>query len=167
MPKPKTKKELLNRSQNNYKDLMAIINTFSKEDAHKEFPKGTLNRNIKDVLAHLHEWHLMFLEWYKIGMNGQKPEMPVKGYTWRTLPELNKEIWKKYKDIELEKAKSSLSDSYKQIQNVLKKHTNEELFEKKKYKWTGSASLGAYLISNTSSHYNWAIKMIKKSTKNF
>ena len=37
--------------------------------------------------------------------------------------------------------------------------------EKKKYKWTGSTSLGAYLVSATSSHYDWAYKLIKKCLK--
>ncbi|HOP45228.1 MAG TPA: ClbS/DfsB family four-helix bundle protein, partial [Flavobacteriales bacterium] len=38
----------------------------------------------------------------------------------------------------------------------------EELFEKKRYRWTGSTSLGAYLVSATSSHYDWALKLIQK-----
>lgn len=165
MPRPKSKKELLELSQANYNKLLELINLYSKTEVEKEFPVGTLNRNIKDVLAHLHEWHVMMLGWYKVGMKGEKPDMPTKGYTWRTLPELNREIWKKYKDIELKTAKELLDKSYNQIQNVIKKHSNEELFEKKRYKWTGSTSLGAYLVSNSSSHYDWAIKLIKKSIK--
>ena len=165
MPRPKSKKELLELSRINYEKLLELANSYSKSKIEKEFPIGTLNRNIKDVLAHLHEWHVMMLKWYNVGMTGEMPDMPVKGYTWQTLPELNKKIQKKYKDIEFQKAKKLLDDSYKQIQNVIKKHTDEELFEKKRYKWTGSTSLGAYLISNTSSHYDWAIKLIKKAMK--
>lgn len=165
MPKPKSKKELLELSQANYEELLELVNSYSKSQVEKEFPIGTLNRNIKDVLAHLHEWHLMMLEWYATGMKGEKPDMPAKGYTWRTLPELNLKIWEKYKDFELQRAKDLLDESYEQIQSIIKKHTDEELFEKKRYKWTGSTSLGAYLISNASSHYDWAIKLIKKSIK--
>lgn len=50
---------------------------FSEQN--KEFPLETLNRNIRDVLMHLHNWHLMMLNWYETGMAGQKPEMPAKG----------------------------------------------------------------------------------------
>jgi hypothetical protein len=64
-----------------------------------------------------------------------------------------------------QRAKTLLDASYQDIQKLIIAHTNEELFEKKRYKWTGSTSLGAYLISNTSSHYDWAIKLIKKSMK--
>lgn len=165
MSRPKSKKELLEQSQNNYKKLKEVINIYSEEEILKEFPKGTLNRNIKDILAHLQEWHLMMLEWYRIGMKGKKPDMPAKGYTWRTLPELNREIWNKHKNIELKSIKILLDDSYEQIQGIIIKHSDEELFQKKRYKWTGSTSLGEYLVSNTSSHYDWAIKLIKKSMK--
>ena len=165
MSRPKSKNELLELSQNNYIKLLGLVNSYSNEDVKREFPIGTLNRNIKDVLAHLHQWHLMMLEWYKIGMNGEKPDMPAKGYTWKTMPELNKKIWEDYRNIKLEEAKELLDKSYSEVQKLIKKHSNDELFEKKRFKWTGTTSLAAYLISNTSSHYDWGSKLIKKSMK--
>ena len=108
---------------------------------------------------------MMFLDWYHIGMKGEKPNMPKKGYTWKTLPELNKSIQKQYSGVNLEKAIRLLEDSFQQVQNIISKHSNQDLFEKKKYRWTGSTSLAAYLILNTSSHYSWAIKLIKRSLK--
>ncbi|CAM1361644.1 conserved hypothetical protein [Tenacibaculum sediminilitoris] len=130
MPKPKPKKELLELSQANYRKLLELVNSYSNSEVEMEFPVGTLNRNIKDVLAHLHKWHLMVLCWYNVGMKGKKPDMPAKGHTWRTLPKLNQEIWVKYKDIELKEAKELLGESYKRTQNVIKQHSDKELFEK-------------------------------------
>ncbi|MFT5762677.1 MAG: hypothetical protein ACI8X3_000092 [Saprospiraceae bacterium] len=163
MQEPKTKTELIELSQNNYKKLIDLVNSYSKEEIEREFPEGTLNRNVRDVLAHLHHWHLMLLDWYKIGMNGEKPDMPSKGYTWKTLPGLNKKIWKEYQNVELEPVKEFLDISFANVQKIISNHTNEEIYEKNKYKWTGTTSLGGYLISNTSSHYDWAIKLVKKS----
>ncbi|MBK7638470.1 MAG: ClbS/DfsB family four-helix bundle protein [Saprospiraceae bacterium] len=37
-----------------------------------------MNRNIKDVLAHLHQWHVMMIGWYDCGMKGEKPDIPAK-----------------------------------------------------------------------------------------
>lgn len=144
---------------------MELVNGYSPEELNKEFPKGRLNRNIRDVLTHLHHWHILLLGWYKVGMKGGKPDMPAKGYTWKTLPDLNQIIWEDYQDTDVQKAKVLLKGSYKKVQALIDKHSEKELFEKKKYKWTGSTSLAAYLISNTSSHYDWAIKRIKKSMK--
>lgn len=55
--------------------------------------------------------------------------------------------------------------SFEKVFPIIEKHTDEELFTKKKYKWTGSTSLGSYLISATSSHYDWALKLMKKGLK--
>jgi hypothetical protein len=62
MPRPKTKEQLLKLSRGNYKKLNDLIDSFSDEEQRTDFPEGTMNRNISDVLAHLHHWHLMFLD---------------------------------------------------------------------------------------------------------
>lgn len=163
MARPKSKIELVELSIKNFEKLIQFIDQLSHEIQLKEFPKGTLNRNICDVLAHLHHWHLMMKEWYEVGMKGDKPAMPATGYTWKTVPKLNKTIWEKYRTENLKEIKTLLRASFEEIQNLIDAHSNEELFEKKRYKWTGSTSLGAYFISATSSHYEWAFKLIKKS----
>ncbi len=166
MPRPKTKDELLRLSQKNYSKLIDFADSFSEKEQLTEFPEGYLNRNIRDVLAHLHHWHLMFVDWHKTGMKGDKPDMPAKGYTWKTLPDLNLKIQEKYTGKTPEEVRKMLNGSFNSIQKIINRHTEEELFEKKKYKWTGTTSLGAYLISTTSSHYDWAYKLIKKCKKN-
>lgn len=165
MPRPKSKKELLEASQKKFKDLCSLLDSFSDQEIQKEFPEGTLNRNIRDVIAHLHFWHLMLFDWYEKGLQGIKPDMPAKGYTWKTMPELNKNIWEKSQSINLVQARQLLNQSFQKSQEIINKHSDKELFEKKKYAWTGSTSLAAYLIQNTSSHYAWAIKLIKKGMK--
>ena len=165
MPKPKNKEELLIASQGNFERLMALINAIPTEERQAEFPEGTLNRNIRDVLAHLHHWHLMQLNWYEVGMQGQKPDMPAKGYGWKDTPQLNRQIWEDYQNTSLGDVQKMLHTSYQQLQSVIQRHSNEELFEKKRYAWTGSTSLGAYLIANTSSHYDWGYRLIRKMTK--
>lgn len=165
MPRPKNKTELLDLGRRNFGSLMEFINNLSPEEQNREFPEGTMNRNIRDVLMHLHHWHLMLLEWYKTGMTGEKPEMPAKGYTWKTMPDLNKVIQEKYSTTKLEDSKSNLESSYQKVRQAIEKHSNEELFEKKRYKWTGTTSMGAYFISATSSHYDWALKLIRKAKR--
>lgn len=167
MPRPQNKEALQHLSKENYAKLMGFVQTFSIEQQEKDFPEGTLNRNIRDVLAHLHHWHLLMLNWYHVGMKGEKPAMPAEGYSWRTLPDYNIEVQKKYAEISLNESKTLLDSSFKKLQDLIESHSNDELFEKKRYKWTGSTSLGAYLISNTSSHYDWAYKLIKKQTKSW
>ncbi|MDR2808302.1 MAG: ClbS/DfsB family four-helix bundle protein, partial [Spirochaetaceae bacterium] len=71
----------------------------------------------------------------------------------------------KYKGTELKKAITMLKKSHQDIMALIEKHTDHDLFTKKKYKWTGTTSLGSYLISATSSHYDWGLKTIKPLKK--
>jgi hypothetical protein len=165
MPRPKTKKELIELSRQNFDKLLGYIDQLTEEEREDDFPAGILNRNIRDVLAHLHHWHMLFLNWYQVGMGGQKPEMPAKGYTWKTTSALNTTIQKKYEDTPLKKVRKLLNQSFDDVQEIIGRHTDKELFEKKRYHWTGSTSLGSYLVSATSSHCDWALKLIKRAKK--
>ena len=165
MSRPASKTELLEKSKETFQNLNGFIEQLPSEQQQKEFPKGIMNRNIRDVLMHLHHWHLMFLKWYEVGMSGKKPVMPAKGYTWKTTPDLNQWILKNYQNLPLEDAKILLKESHRNVEKIIEDHTDKELFEKKRFKWTGTTSLGAYLVSTTSSHYEWALKLIKRAKK--
>ncbi|WP_413283737.1 ClbS/DfsB family four-helix bundle protein [Vibrio sp. MA40-2] len=43
--------------------------------------------------------------------------------------------------------------------------SNEELFTKQYFDWTGTTSLGSYCISALPSHYDWALKPTPRSRK--
>lgn len=160
MARAKNKTELVESSQRQYQVLMALV---------EEIPEDMLTQpgvnqlwTVKDILAHLHAWHKLFLTWYEAGMAGSKPEMPAPGYTWKQTPELNEKIYQDHKDIPYAQVRDHLHGTFQQVFAVIEAHSDDELFTKKLYKWTGSTSLGCYLISATASHYLWAYDMIKK-----
>jgi hypothetical protein len=165
MSRPTNKAELLSLSSKNYVKLISHINQLPTELKETPFHPGTMNRNIRDVLAHLHEWQMMMISWYEVGMTGEKPDIPAKGFTWKTVPDLNRIIHQKHKKEQLQTIQSLLSESHKKVTELIEQHSDEELFQKKRYHWTGTTSLGAYFISATSSHYDWALKLIKKGLK--
>jgi hypothetical protein len=164
MPRPTNKKGLLELADLNFNKLLEFIDGLPEDIKTKTYKNDELNdrdKTVSDVICHLHEWHLMMVNWYKIGMSGKKPAIPAEDVTWQTLPILNRRIWEKYKGTELKKAITMFKKSHKDIMVLIEKHTDNELFSKKKYQWTVTTSLGAYLISSTSSHYEWGIKTIK------
>lgn len=55
MARPKTKEELIELSSENCERLNRLADSFTLEEQLREFPEGTMNRNIRDVLAHLHQ----------------------------------------------------------------------------------------------------------------
>ena len=168
MPRPTNKTELLLVSEENLKKLLAFIGSLPKDYQMKAYVNNELNdrdKTIADVICHLHEWHLMMKNWYNTGMSGKKPAIPAEDVTWQTLPILNHRIYDKYKGTELSEAIKLLKMSHKEIMELIQKHSDDELFTKKKYMWTGTTSLGAYLVSATSSHYDWALKTIRPIKK--
>jgi hypothetical protein len=170
MPRPTNKQQLISLANENFTKLFKLVNSFDQQAKKAEFIfDNNRDKNIKDILVHLHHWHFMMLNWHCVGMTGQKPDMPATGYTWKTIKELNKEIWQKYQTTDFDTAVKLLNHSFEEVINTIKNHSNEELFEKKRYPWTGTTSMGSYFISATSSHYDWAMKLLrkyKKSTKN-
>ncbi|MDO4782108.1 MAG: ClbS/DfsB family four-helix bundle protein [Capnocytophaga felis] len=165
MPRPQSKEELLFLAEENYQKLCKFIQKLPENQRTTEFPNGTMNRNIRDVIGHLYHWHQLFLNWYVVGMKGDKPKIPKEGYTFADTPRLNKDIWEECQGVSLEKAIEFFEKSHQEVFKIIKNHTDEQLFTKKYYRWTGITSLGTYLISATSSHYDWGLKLIQKCIK--
>jgi hypothetical protein len=44
---------------------------------------------------------------------------------------------------------------------VLFGYSDDDLFTKKRYAWTGTTSVGSYAVSATSSHYVWASGLVR------
>lgn len=165
MPRPKTKAELLSANSDRFARLNEAIDALSPTQIKAKFPFEHRDKNVRDVLAHLHAWHKLMLDWYETGMAGSKPEMPAKGYTWRTTPELNNAIWEKYQRTSLQSVRKKLDESHEALMQMILQHSNDELFTKCFYAWTGTTSLGSYLVSATSSHYDWALKILRRVGK--
>jgi hypothetical protein len=43
-------------------------------------------------------------------------------------------------------------------------YTDDELFTKKRYRWTGSTSVANYAVSATTSHYDWVRTQVRAFT---
>jgi hypothetical protein len=163
MARAKTKGELIDSSQKEFENLLDLVNTIPNQQLSE--PGVCESWSVKDILAHLHAWHMLFLTWYQEGITGIKPPMPAPGYTWKQTPELNQVLFEEYMNEDYQIVLTSLKESHQEVFSVIEKHSEEELFTKKLFKWTGTTSMGSYLISNTASHYNWASDLIKKWAK--
>lgn len=166
MARASHKIDLVNDTKQGYEDLMKLIKSFSEEEQEAIFLFEDRDKNIRDVLIHLHEWHNMMIRWYKEGtIEKGNPSIPREGYTWGTIAEMNMEIWKQYQSTSLEKAKKLLEETHNKVLSLIEGHTNEELFLRNQYKWTGDSVLGSYFASSTASHYEWAEKKIKRQQR--
>ncbi len=165
MPRAKTKNELLINATNQFGRMWDIINGLSIEDTNKLFNFEDRDKNIRDILIHLHEWHNLLLKWVNSNTNNNSQAFLPDGYNWKTYGKLNIVFWEKHQKTSYKDATKMVMGSHKLVIEVLGEFTDEELFTKKHYNWTGSTSLGSYCVSSTSSHYDWAIKKIHKHIK--
>ncbi|MCR4692585.1 MAG: ClbS/DfsB family four-helix bundle protein [Firmicutes bacterium] len=176
MPRPKTKDELLLAAEDNYKKLLDIIDGMSEEelstpfdfskDKSKKEAHWLRDKNLRDVLAHLYEWHQLLIKWVNENQKGNNIPFLPEPYNWKTYGDMNVGFWEKHQNTSLQTIKSMFQKSHKDVVLLIKSFQDEDLFEKGKYKWVGGTVLGSYFVSTTSSHYDWAIKKLKAHKKN-
>jgi hypothetical protein len=165
MSRPTTKADLLTAIDGQFCKLWKLIDSMTEQEQIDTFKFDDRDRNIRDVLIHLYEWHQLLLNWANANREGvQKPFLP-EPYNWRTYPAMNIEFLKKHQQTAYGDSKKMLKDSHCEVMTLIETFSDRELFTKKYFAWTGTSSLGAYCVSATSSHYEWAIKKIKRHVK--
>lgn len=175
MARPTTKTDLIEAANLNYTKLWELINSMNEEVQAKEFnfDDATLgkeahwkrDKNIRDVLIHLYEWHQLLLNWVTSNQNGENKSFLPNPYNWKTYGDMNVGFFEKHQNTLYETSKEMLENSHKEVMNLIEKFTSEELFAKGQFDWTGTTTLGSYCVSATASHYDWAMKKIKKHIK--
>ena len=165
MPRPTTKEALIHAANRQFEKLWKLIDGMSPQEQTSAFAFEDRDKNLRDVLVHLYEWHQLLLNWVTANQNGENKPFLSAPYNWKTYPDMNVGFWGKHQNTPYDKAKTMLMDSHKQVVALIETFTDDELFTKKHFPWTGTTSLGSYCVSATSSHYDWAMKKIKQHIK--
>jgi hypothetical protein len=165
MARATTKKDLQQDSAANFDKMFELINSMTMEQQEKRFSFEDRDKNIRDVLVHLWEWHQLLLKWIDSNMSGQKVGFLPEPYNWKTYPQMNVKFWEKHQNTSYSESITLLKESHHKVMALIDTFSNEQLFEKKVFSWTGTTSLGSYCVSATTSHYEWAMKKIKTHKK--
>ena len=169
MPRPTTKVDLTEAANSQFEKMWALIEQKGNKNLEFNFDEGfnkkeahwSRDKNLRDVLVHLYEWHELLLRWVLANQAGEAVSFLPAPYNWRTYGQMNVELWEKHQSTEYEEAKAMLKESHRAVMELIDGFDNEELFAKGSFSWTGTSTLGSYCVSATSSHYAWAIKKIK------
>lgn len=175
MPRPQTKNDLLEAASTNYDKLLKMIDSMTELERNTEFDfladdkkkeaHWKRDKNLRDVLIHLHEWHNLMLEWVENNKSGIRKPFLMEGYNWKTYGDMNIVFWKRNQGLAMEEAMEQFKESHEKIMQKIAEMSNEELFQKNVFDWVGGSTIGSYFISVTSSHYDWAMKKIKAHRK--
>jgi len=169
MSRPTTKAELVAAANEQWNKLWKMIDSIPGGAESIAFNFGSdpklkeahwkRDKNMRDVLVHLYEWHELFLRWEAENMKGANNHFLPAPYTWRTYGDMNIEFWKKHQSTPYDEAVRLLNESHEKVMRIIDSHSNEELFTKF-YPWTDG--LGSYCVSVAPSHYDWAVKKVKQ-----
>lgn len=175
MARPKNKTELIVAANEKYGKLVKMMEDMTERELSVEFDFAAdekkkeahwkRDKNLRDILIHLYEWHQLLIAWIGANRNGEeKPFLPEQ-YTWKTYGNMNIAFWKKHQNTSLQTAKEKLEESHAIVMGLMEEFSNEQLFSRGVYGWTGGTTLGSYFISVTSSHYEWAMKKLRAHKK--
>ncbi|EGO62686.1 ClbS/DfsB family four-helix bundle protein [Acetonema longum] len=176
MPRPAAKPDLIKAANEQFEKMWKLIGSMTNDGQNAAFNFGDdigteahwkRDKNLRDVLVHLYEWHQLLLDWVNANRSGKAKSFLPAPYNWRTYGDMNVEFWKKHQSTPYETSKEMLRESHEKVMVLIDGFSNEELFEKGCLPWAGTSTLGSYCVSETSSHYDWAIKKIKAHIKTY
>lgn len=158
-----TKQALIDKEYKAYQALVSFIEQIPLDVQEKNFANYDRDENIKDVLVHLYEWHLLLFHWIEEGVvKALDVAMPKKGYSWRMLDKLNMDIKHKHQNTSLQEAKQLLDNSFNQTLVVIKERTETELFTPRYYPFAKRFAIATFIEDCGANHYAWAIAQIKQ-----
>jgi hypothetical protein len=163
MGRPTTKAELAAAADREFDRLWAAVDAVPVGD--RERAGACEAWSVKDLLAHLHAWQEMTLNWEQAGSAGEHPSIPAEGYTFAETPALNEAIHQRSMNDAWDDVVARLRVTHSELRAVIERYSGDDLFTKQRFAWTRSTSVGAYLVSATSSHYAWASKLIRTWSK--
>ena len=177
MARATTKQQLVSDANTQFEKLFALINSmgegaqtagfdFGGELPGKEAHWGR-DKNLRDVLVHLYEWHMLLLNWVAANQKGEQTPFLPAPYNWKTYGEMNVGFWEKHQDTPYGKSIEMLKESHEKVLALAGGFSDEQLFSKGVFDWVGGSALGQYFVSATASHYAWAIKKIKAHIKTY
>ena len=167
MPRPTTKTELIAAANAQFEKLWKLIDGMPEEMQCAAFAFEDRDKNVRDVLVHLYEWHQLQLRWVQANLEGEASPFLPPPYTWKTYGAMNVGFREKHQGTPYAQSREMLLASHREVMALIEGFSDEALFTKRYYPWTGATSLGSYCVSVTSSHYDWAMKKLKNHIKTY
>ena len=99
MARPTTKEEMIKAGNAQFSKMWGLIDDFTNEEQRGTFDfdgkeaHWKRDKNIRDILVHLYEWHQLFLNWVSANKNDEVKPFLREPYNWKTYGDMNVEFW--------------------------------------------------------------------------
>ena len=121
--------------------------------------------DVKQLLAIRAWWSKAVVDWVQEGKDGEIPETPGLGFSWKDTPELNNVIAAKAKRKSYKAVREDLLRQYQRVMELATALSESELFEKGVFQWTGTMPVARWLSINTARQYQTANTLIRRLLK--
>lgn len=162
MSRPTNKSELVQLSNELFQNLMDFIFNLSEKARYQTFKTRERDKNIRDILYHLHAWHEMLLKWFLIDEEGGTPILPSPGYTWDDLDALNQTFWEDAQAFTLDHVISLIDVSHQKVILKIESLDDQALHGEGYFKWAGKAPIFRLIDAIMAHHYEWGLTTLKK-----
>jgi len=125
MPRPAIKSDLIKTANEQFDELWKLIDSIAEKEQEADFNFGedflqkqkeahwVRDRNLRDILVHLYEWHQLLINWVNFNQNGESKSFIPKPYNFKTYGQMNIMLWEKHQTTSYEKSKTMLKESHK------------------------------------------------------
>jgi hypothetical protein len=159
---PKTKAALLADTAGERDALTALLGRMTREQL---LWPGAYGWSAKDHVAHLAEWERLLFGWYDAGLRGEDPPTPAEGYTWATIDALNRAIYERRRDDQLEQVMADWNETSRRLLTLAESISEVDLSSPGRYPWTGRGTLASFVYECGANHYRWSAVEIKRGLK--
>ncbi|HEU5222135.1 MAG TPA: ClbS/DfsB family four-helix bundle protein [Candidatus Lumbricidophila sp.] len=162
MTVPQSKLALLADAAREFDTLQALISSMTVDERDAPLVGGSRDRDVADVLNHLHAWHELLLGWVAEASVDRAPAFPAEGHTWTELDALNLHLRDQYLRESSDAALARLRGSHMRVTTVVEGLSDAELFDVARYPWL-RGQLAEPVHECLGAHYRWAVAAIVRA----
>ena len=140
-----TKPDLINAANEQFEKMWKLLDAMSDDEKNAIFDfDDTIkqkeahwkrDKNLRDVLVHLYEWHQLLLNWVTANQSGEeKPFIPAP-YNWKTYGQMNVGFWEKHQLTTLHNSIEMVKESHRSVIKMIDGFSNDYYWYCKSYQF--------------------------------
>ncbi|MFX0117247.1 MAG: ClbS/DfsB family four-helix bundle protein [Candidatus Hodarchaeota archaeon] len=160
MSQKMSKKDLIGQIRTVRTELEALFSKMSEKQM--EMPGVQGNWSVKDIIAHITTWDRRGTKWIQSIAQGEEPQIPKAGYTWRDQAQLNQETYQKNRNRPIQDILGDFHQSFPLLMEQIEMLAEEQLEKVFQADWTRNNPISARdIVAWRYLHYQSHIRHIQ------
>jgi hypothetical protein len=162
--KPSDKNDVIRRIQDGRVAFDRAIGSIGPERLSAELSEGEWI--IRDLLHHISAWERLMVKWIEESIRGETPDRPAPHEEWGDLDALNAQIVAEGHALSEEQILSNFVDSYHAAIEIVKRMSDDDLFDGDRFAWRKGEPIWYLVAANTWWHYQEHSEQITSADTN-